>query len=99
VVPAVREAGVAGTCAMCAVPTLCGLSAASCDGRPDDVAGPAAVRVAGGAAGPEAAHAVTAHPEIRVTASAVAILASRTVFDNSQIWLDQGGFAGAGGSL
>jgi hypothetical protein len=47
---------------------------------------------AGGADEPEAAHAVTANAETTVRASAVAVLLSRTVFDNSQLWLDEGGF-------
>jgi hypothetical protein len=48
--------------------------------------------VAGGADEPEAAHAVTANAETTVRASAVTVLLSRTVFDNSQLWLDEGGF-------
>jgi hypothetical protein len=91
------EAVVRGTCARCAVPTFCGSRAtASWDGWPDDGVGLAAVvlpePVAGGADEPEAAHAVTANAETTVRASAVAVLLSRTVFDNSQLWLDEGGF-------
>jgi hypothetical protein len=47
---------------------------------------------ADGADEPEAAHAVTANAEIAVRVSAVAVLLSRTVFDNSQLWRDEGGF-------
>jgi hypothetical protein len=79
------------------VPTFCGSKATeSWDGWPDDRVGLAAVvlpePVAGGADEPEAPHAVTANAETTVRASAVAVLLSRTVFDNSQLWLDEGGF-------
>jgi hypothetical protein len=47
---------------------------------------------AAGADGPEAAHAVTANAETTVRVSVVAVFLSRTVFDNSQVWRDEGGF-------
>jgi hypothetical protein len=72
------------------------MAAASWDGWPDDGAGRAVAvpdPAAGGAEEPEAAHAVTANAEITVRPRVVANLLGRTVFDNSQVWLDEGGFA------
>lgn len=79
------------------MPTFCGSrTAASWDGWPFDGAGRATAvfpdLAAAGADGPEAAHAVTANAETTVRVSVVAVFLSRTVFDNSQIWRDEGGF-------
>jgi hypothetical protein len=92
------EAVTLGTWARCAVPTFCGSrTAASWDAWPVDGAGRATTvfpdPAAAGADGPEAAHAVIANAEITVRPRVVANLLGRTVFDNSQIWLDEGGFA------
>jgi hypothetical protein len=71
-----------------------GLRAASWDGPPDVMAGwLLAAPAAWGADEPEVAHAVTANAEIRVRASAVAVLLGRTVLNDSELWRDQGGFA------
>ena len=79
------------------MPTFCGSrTAASWDGGPFDGAGRATAvfpdPAAAGADGPEAAHAVTANAEITVRPRVVANLLGRTVFDNSQLWLDESGF-------
>jgi hypothetical protein len=85
-----------GTCAIRGDPTRCGPRAASWAGRAGDAADPAGAdprgAEAGVAAGPEAAHAVSANAGASVKASAVAILVSRTVIDNSHIRRDQGRF-------
>jgi hypothetical protein len=95
---AAAEAVALGTWARCAVPTFCGSrTAASWDGWPFDGVGPATAvfpdPAAAGADELEAAHAVTANAETTVRPRVVANLLGRTVFDNSQIWLDEGGFA------
>ena len=84
-----------GTCAIRGDPTRCGPRAASWAGRAGDAVDPAGADPragAGVAAGPEAAHAVSANAGASVKASAEAILVSRTVIDNSHIRRDQGRF-------